>query len=47
MSGKTIFHRRSNLVEVYIGYLRKKLKPHNLDQKISTVRGYGYRWDDE
>ena len=36
-----------NLVEVYIGYLRKKLKPHNLDNKISTVRGYGYRWDDE
>jgi len=36
-----------NLVEVYIGYLRKKLKPHNLDQKITTVRGYGYRWDDE
>jgi len=36
-----------NLVEVYIGYLRKKLKLHNLDQKISTVRGYGYRWDDE
>ena len=36
-----------NLVEVYIGYLRKKLKTHNLDQKISTVRGYGYRWDDE
>ena len=36
-----------NLVEVYIGYLRKKLKPHNLNQKISTVRGYGYRWDDE
>ena len=36
-----------NLVEVYIGYLRKKLKPYNLDQKISTVRGYGYRWDDE
>jgi len=32
-----------NLVEVYIGYLRKKLKPHNLDQKISTVRGYGYK----
>ena len=36
-----------NLVEVYIGYLRKKLKPYNLDQNISTVRGYGYRWDDE
>jgi len=36
-----------NLVEVYIGYLRKKLKPYNLDKKISTVRGYGYRWDDE
>ena len=34
-----------NKVEVYIGYLRKKLKPFNLHQHINTVRGFGYRWD--
>ena len=34
-----------NKVEVYIGYLRKKLKPFNLDGRIKTVRGYGYRWN--
>ena len=34
-----------NKVEVYIGYLRKKLKPFNLDVYISTVRGFGYRWN--
>ena len=34
-----------NKVEVYIGYLRKKLKPCNLDGRIKTVRGYGYRWN--
>ena len=34
-----------NKVEVYIGYLRKKLKPFNLDSHIKTVRGYGYRWN--
>ena len=33
-----------NKVEVYIGYLRKKLKPFNLDNHIKTVRGFGYRW---
>ena len=32
-----------NKVEVYIGYLRKKLKPFNLDVYINTVRGFGYR----
>ena len=32
-----------NKVEVYIGYLRKKLKPFNLDDHINTVRGFGYR----
>ena len=31
-----------NKVEVYIGYLRKKLKPFNLNGRIKTVRGYGY-----
>jgi len=34
-----------NKVEVYIGYLRKKLKPFNLNDRIKTVRGYGYRWN--
>ena len=34
-----------NKVEVYIGYLRKKLKPFNLDSRIKTVRGFGYRWN--
>ncbi len=34
-----------NKVEVYIGYLRKKLKPFNLDNHIKTVRGFGYRWN--
>ena len=34
-----------NKVEVYIGYLRKKLKPFNLDVYINTVRGVGYRWN--
>ena len=34
-----------NKVEVYIGYLRKKLKPFNLDSHIKTVRGFGYRWN--
>ena len=34
-----------NKVEVYIGYLRKKLKPFKLDGHIHTVRGFGYRWN--
>ena len=34
-----------NKVEVYIGYLRKKLKPFKLDNHIKTVRGFGYRWN--
>jgi len=34
-----------NNVEVYIGYLRKKLKPYKVDEKIKTVRGFGYRWN--
>ena len=35
----------NNKVEVYIGYIRKKLKPFNLHQHLNTVRGFGYRWD--
>lgn len=33
------FERRSNVVDVYIGYLRKKLGPG----AIETIRGIGYR----
>jgi two-component system OmpR family response regulator len=34
-----------NVVEVYIGYLRKKIDaPYGL-QTLSTVRGMGYRLD--
>ena len=32
----------SNVVDVYVGYLRKKLG----DQRITTVRGMGYRLED-
>ncbi len=31
-------------VDVHIVRLRKLLKPHNCDQMIQTVRGYGYRF---
>jgi two-component system OmpR family response regulator len=33
----------SNVVDVYVRYLRKKLAPHNADAMIVTVRGRGYR----
>ena len=32
-----------NIVEVYIGYLRKKIDRGEADQMIQTVRGVGYR----
>ena len=32
----------SNLVEVFISYLRNKLVQHNADEAIRTVRGAGY-----
>ena len=40
------FERDSNVIEVFIGRLRRKLEPHSL---IRTVRGQGYRLvvDDE
>jgi two-component system OmpR family response regulator len=34
---------RSNIVDVYIGYLRKKLDQPFGDDTIETVRGLGYR----
>jgi two-component system response regulator MprA len=36
------FYGNDNVLEVYIGYLRKKLKQGNLDHLIQTIRGVGY-----
>ena len=32
----------TNVVDVYIRYLRNKLKPFNKEKSIETVRGVGY-----
>ena len=32
----------TNVVDVYIRYLRNKLKPYGMDNYIETVRGVGY-----
>ena len=32
----------SNIIEVYIGYLRRKLEVHNKKRLIHTIRGVGY-----
>jgi DNA-binding response OmpR family regulator len=37
------FEPGSNVVDVYVGYLRKKLNRDGLPQLIQTVRGAGYR----
>lgn len=38
------FDRDSNVIEVFIGRLRKKLDPDNGYQPIETLRGQGYRF---
>ena len=38
------FDRDSNVIEVFIGRLRKKLDPENTFKPIETLRGRGYRW---
>ena len=38
------FDRDSNVIEVFIGRLRKKLDPQNELKPIKTVRGAGYRF---
>ena len=38
------FNRDSNVIEVFIGRLRKKLDPKNQIKPITTVRGAGYRF---
>jgi two-component system OmpR family response regulator len=36
----------TNVVDVYVGYLRKKLRQGERDAPIVTVRSVGYRFDD-
>lgn len=38
------FDRDSNVIEVFVGRLRKKLDPDGQLKPISTVRGHGYRF---
>jgi two-component system response regulator PhoP len=38
------FERDSNVIEVFIGRLRKKLDPGNTIRPIETLRGRGYRF---
>ena len=37
------FERDSNVIEVFIGRLRRKLDPHGAYKPIETLRGRGYR----
>lgn len=39
------FERDSNVIEVFIGRLRKKLDPEGKLKPIETLRGRGYRWN--
>ena len=38
------FDRDSNVIEVFVGRLRKKIDPDNLLKPLETVRGQGYRF---
>ncbi len=38
------FERDSNVIEVFVGRLRKKLDPNGSLVPIETLRGRGYRW---
>jgi two-component system response regulator PhoP len=38
------FERDSNVIEVFVGRLRKKLDPDNSIEPIETLRGRGYRF---
>ena len=38
------FDRDSNVIEVFVGRLRKKIDPDNQIKPIETVRGQGYRF---
>ena len=39
------FDRDSNVIEVFVGRLRKKLDPDGNLKPIETLRGRGYRWN--
>lgn len=39
------FDRDSNVIEVFVGRLRKKLDPEGKLKPIETLRGRGYRWN--
>jgi len=39
------FDRDSNVIEVFVGRLRKKLDPAGELKPIETLRGRGYRWN--
>lgn len=41
------FDRDSNVIEVFVGRLRKKLDPDNSLKPIETLRGQGYRFNME
>ena len=41
------FHGETNIVDVYIGYLRRKLDADGAPSVIETLRGYGYRLRNE
>ncbi len=38
------FERDSNVIEVFVGRLRKKIDPDGTLKPIETLRGRGYRW---
>ena len=38
------FDRDSNVIEVFVGRLRRKIDPNNSLQLIETIRGQGYRF---
>ncbi len=40
---ETGFEMYSNVVDVYINYIREKFKKHGIDDLIETIRGIGYR----
>jgi len=37
------FHGETNIVDVYVGYLRRKLDEAGEPSAIETLRGFGYR----
>ena len=41
--GTYSYDNRSNVVDVYIGYLRQKVDRPFATNNIETVRGFGYR----